>query len=784
MLIAQLGGLVCFFAGPNDNVEWDGVSHIAWQDRRPLCPINQEAFGVLFQAHKFDLTAARVRVDDGVTPVWIDAYYVYDRGPYAVWRADVPAAGSATLSYYIELTDGSDSDYYSISGMSDGTPADGGFVVNFTTLEHAPVGATPVSSGGTVFKVWAPNSTQAYVRGQFNGWGPGNPMTKVGDHHIAHVTNATDRQMYKYYFNPGAIWKPDARSKSINPTDNFNSHIENPFRYTWTSGDFATPALEDMIIYELHVGTFAGRNDPVASGAIPADYRDVAAHVDHLVELGVNAVELMPIMEFPADFSAGYNPVTQYAPEWVHGNPDDLKYLIDVLHQNGIAVLLDIVWNHFSPTDNYKWQYDGSQIYFDTPHVDTPWGAQADFDNARVREYYLDSMLYWLEEFRFDGFRMDATDYMNLFPQDAAGWSLMQAFNNVIDNRWANKVAIAEQLPDDAWVTRPTSLGGAGFDSQWHDAFTDNLRSEIFDAALGDPEMWRIVNIINGSGLYLSNSAVVNYLEAHDEAWPSSGGQRIVKTIDTTAPHDDVYAKGRVKLAQGLVMFAPGVPMILQGSEWLEDTGFGGGSGGGADRIDWAKKVTYANIFKYFQDIIATRKENGGLRANAPHQVSHVNESGNVIAFHRWDTGGNDLMVIANFSNSDYSNYQVGFPQAGRWYELINSQAAEYDGNGLGNFGHVDTNGGAYDGFGQSAFLTIPQMGVLVFRFNDAPGAPCPGDFDGDGQIGLTDLSIQLSNYGATSGAGPEDGDLDDDGDVDITDLSLLLALYGTMCPA
>ena len=113
--------------------------------------------------------------------------------------------------------------------------------------------------------------------------------------------------------------------------------------------------------------------------------------------------------------------------------------------------------------------------------------------------------------------------------------------------------------------------------------------------------MWKIRNIINGGGQYLEGRYVTNYLELHDEAWPSSGGQRIVKTIDTTFPHDDVWAKGRVKLAQGVVMTAPGIPAMLMGSEWLEDTDFGTDSG---NRIDWSKKTTYAPIFAYFSDLI------------------------------------------------------------------------------------------------------------------------------------------------------------------------------------
>lgn len=777
MILAQLAVLICLFSPSDNNVQWDGVSHISWEDCRPICPVDGESFEVRFQAYQFDITSARVMVNDGGVTGY-NAFWLEDHGPYAIWSATVPATASTTFSYYLELTDGTDTDYYSVSGMSDGPPTDGGFVVDFSTYCHAPLGATLVSGSGTVFRVWAPDPSSAFVPGQFNGWSTSaNPMTGDGDGWFARIGSADDRDMYKYFFQPGSIWKPDARAKSLNPSNNYNTHIEDRFRYAWVSSDFPTPAFEDMIIYELHVGTFAGRNDPIASGSIPATYLDVAAHVDHFVELGINVVGLMPITEFPWDFSAGYNPVTAWAPEWKYGTPDDLKCMIDVLHQNGIAVVLDIVWNHFSPTDNYLWEYDGSQIYFDDPAVDTPWGSQADFDRDQVRSYFLDSTYYWLEEFRVDGFRMDATEYMDSY--QGSGWSLMQAHNDRIDNRAINKISIAEQLPDDSWITRPTSAGGAGFDSQWHDAFTDNLRQEIIDCAYGDPEMWKIADIIDGSGAYLEYRYVVNYLELHDELWPSSGGQRIVKTIDPTYPHDDIYAKGRIKLAQGLVMFAPGIPMFHQGSEWLEYTDFGSGDESGADRINWALKTTYAPIFQYFCDICSVRKSNGALRANAEVNVFHTNESGNLIAFHRWDYAGNDIVVAANFSNSDYTGYQLGFPQNGIWYELINSQATDYDGNGMGNAGSVETTGGAYDGFAQSAYLTIPQMGLLVLRYDDPP---CPEDLNRNGQINLSDLAQLLGGYGTTSGASHADGDIDNDGDVDLSDLAQLLGAYGTTC--
>jgi len=752
-------------AAPDNNIEWNGISHVAWQDRRPLCPVDGESFDVLFQAFRLDLTSARVNVDDG-SAFTVEAVYDHDRGPYAVWRATIPATAASVLHYSIELTDGTDTDYYSVNGTSDGPPGDGGFVVNFNTLEHAPLGATMLPDGGAVFKVWAPAPTSAYARGQFNSWGLSNLMTGLGDYFIARVTNAAYRQMYKFYYEPGAIWKPDARARSLNPSDNYNSHLEDRFHYAWGDDAFQTPPFEEMVLYELHVGTFSGRNDAVGSGAIPGRYLDVAAHVDHLVELGINVVGLMPITEFPTDFSAGYNPVTAWAPEWKYGTPDELKTMIDVLHHNGIAVVLDIVWNHLSPTDNYLWNYDGTQIYFDSPAIDTPWGSQPDFDRPEVRDYFADSAQYWLEEFHIDGFRMDATDFMNSY--QGSGWGLMQRFNDDIDRRWADKIAIAEQLPDDAYVTRPTGLGGAGFDSQWHDAFVDNLRQEIIDAAVGDPEVWKIRNIVNGSGTYLSNTNVLNYFELHDECWPSSGGQRMVKTIDTTFPHDDVYAKGRTKLAQGIVMTAPGIPMILQGTEWLEDTQFGGGSAGGADRIDWSKKVTYANIFAYYRDLIAVRRSNCACRSDSGHQVIHENESGNVIAWQRYDLSGNILVIVANFSNTNYTNYNIDLPQGGTWYEILNSQAAEYDGNGWGNGGQVTAAGSSP----HTASMVIPQMGLLVLRHENPPGRD--SDLDGDGDRDLADYALFQQQFRQT-GCG-RSADLQENGRVDLADLGILVS--------
>ncbi len=703
-LIATLATTV----SADDDVQWNGISHVGWQDRRPICPVDGQAFDVRLAAYHFDLSAVNVIVDDG-SVASIPASYLEARGAYAIWSATIPATAASSLSYYFEVIDGTDVDYYSVTGMSDAPPVDGGFVLDFSTLSHAPVGATPLPEGGTVFRVWAPTRTSVHVRGEFNGWSTADLLPKVGEHFIGRVAAAVAGHAYKYFFN-GSVWNSDARARALDPSDNLNSIIVDPFGYAWVTNDFVTPALDDLIIYQLHVGTFAGRNDPMGATPFPSRYVDVAARAGHLGELGVTAVMLNPITEFPGDLSAGYNPITAWAPEWKYGSPDDFKAMVDALHAEGIAVLLDVVWNHFSFDDNYLWFYDGSQIYFDTPQVDTPWGAQADFDADEVRDYYAHSAHLWLDEYRVDGFRMDATAYMTIPPQEAAGWSLMQRLNDEVDNRWIDKIVIAEQLPDDPWITRPTSLGGAGFDSQYFDAFTDRLREELLDAAFGDPEMWKIRDIINGGGTYLDGSSVTTYLELHDEAWPTSGGGRIVKAIDPTFPHDDEYAKGRTKLAQGLVLFAPGVPAMLQGAEWLEDTDFGTDTG---NRIDWSKKTTYADVFRFFQDAIALRRSESAFRASAAWQVFHLNESGNVLAFRRFD-GEGAFVVVVNVSNTDFASYRVGVPSPGDWAERLNSEAATYGGDGPENPGTFASDAIPVDGFSQSVSIGLPSHGIVV----------------------------------------------------------------------
>jgi hypothetical protein len=185
----------------------------------------------------------------------------------------------------------------------------------------------------------------------------------------------------------------------------------------------------------------------------------------------------------------------------------------------------------------------------------------------------------------------------------------------------------------------------------------------------------------------------------------------MVKTIDTTAPHDDQYAKGRVKLAQGIVLTAPGIPAILQGSEWLEDNDFGTDAG---NRIDWSHKTTYAGIFDYFSDVIDLRTSHPALRADAGIEIFHVNDGANAIAFRRTDYAGNDVVVVANFSNTDFAAYRIGVPFDGAWNEVVNSQDPKYMGDGTVNQETIIPDAIASDGYSQSVEVALSKMALVI----------------------------------------------------------------------
>jgi 1,4-alpha-glucan branching enzyme len=580
------------------------------------------------------------------------------------------------------------------------------------------MGAMPYAEG-TTFRVWAPDADAVHVAGPFNAWSPGSaPLTAEGDGNWSldvRGLGAGDR--YKYVVDTGTQlnWRADPRSRQVTSSVG-DSVIVDPDAFAWT-GQFFTPQWNDTVHYEMHIGTF---ND--LPGGAPGSFGSALQRLDHLQSLGVNMIALMPINEFPGEFSWGYNPAHPFAPETAYGDVEDVKRFVQAAHDRGIGVTLDVLYNHLGPNDIPHWQFDGSfpgrsggNYFYDDFNAQTPWGnTRPDYGRGEVRQYIRDNALMWLEEFRMDGLRFDATAYIREGPGGDLpdGWSLMQWINNEVDAVQPWKLIIAEDMRLNEWVTKTTGAGGAGFDSQWDAGFVHPIRGAIITPNDSDRDMWSVRDVLYARYNTDAFERVV-YTESHDEV--ANGRSRVPEEI-WPGNASSWFSKKRSTLGAAIVMTAPGIPMLFQGQELLEDGYFTD-----TDPIDWSKAVTFAGIRDLYRDLISMRRNLGGFTQGLRGQhinVHHVNNGAKAIAYHRWDGGGpgDDVVVFANFGAASYPSYRVGVPRPGWWHLRFNSDASIYD-PAFGNHpsGGVQADAIPYDGMPYSVDLSVGPYTALVF---------------------------------------------------------------------
>jgi 1,4-alpha-glucan branching enzyme len=580
------------------------------------------------------------------------------------------------------------------------------------------MGATPYING-TTFRVWAPNASAVNVAGEFNNWS--DSMTALfsegNGHWSRDVDGALINDQYQYVIthNGTKLWRNDARAQDV--TNSVGNSVVADLAYTWQS-NFTMPPWNELVIYEMHIGTL---NDSPGGG--PGTFQSAIGRLDHIAGLGVNALKVMPVAEFAGDFSWGYNPAHPFAPESAYGSPRDMKQFVDAAHARGMAVILDVVYNHWGPSDLSLWNYDGPSlgnggIYFFTDwRRVTPWGdTRPDYGRGEVRTYIRDNALYWLNEYRIDGLRWDST--VNIRTQNNGsggdipeGWSLMQWVNNEIDAAAPWKISIAEDLQNNEWITRPTGAGGAGFDSQWDARFVHPIRAAIITSSDSNRNMYAVRDAITAS-YNGSHTQRVIYTESHDEV--NNGHSRVPEEI-WPGNAGSWASKKRSTLGAGIVFTSPGIPMIFQGQEILED-----GYWHDSDPIDWNKLNTYGGIRDMYRDMIRLRRNwynnTRGLRANNVN-VHHINNTNKVIGYHRWENGGpgDDVIIVANFSNQGFSSYNLGFPRAGTWYVRFNSDWNGYSSD-FGNWNSYNTtaNPGAKDGMGFNGNVGIGPYSLII----------------------------------------------------------------------
>ena len=647
------------------------------------------------------------------------------------------------------------------------------------------MGAYPYMQGsvpGVSFRVWAPNADSVHVTGSFNFWSPDNtPLCNEGGGiWSADVPFAQPGSQYKFVIRNGSeqLFKNDARAFDLTSSVG-TSVVWDSEGYIWETNDFEAPDFDEMVIYEMHLGTFGTVPGQPGTGTI----EQTTLYLDYLQNLGINAIELMPFHEFPGDVSWGYNPSHVYSIESAYGSPDDLKRFIDEAHGRGIAVIGDLVFSHIGPNDMDLWQYDGAEsndsggIYFysdDRAH--TPWGdTRPDFNEPNVRDWIRDNVTHWLGTFRMDGIRMDGTKYVRMSDPPngelAEGWSLLQDINDDVNASFPGRIMIAEDLDANPWLTRDTGAGGAGFDSQWDSMFYHPIRHAVETPNDADRSMYAVRDAI-GFNYNGDPTQRIVYTESHDEV--ANGRARVPEEIDP-GNATSYYAKKRSTLAAGVVFSTPGIPMIFQGQEFLEDEYF-------RDEVplDWERLETFAGIRDLYARLIELRRNltnsTKGLKGFGLN-VHHLNDSAKMLAYHRWYEGGigDDVVVIANFANTTWTNYRIGMPESGAWHCLFNSDDQAFD-SSFGDYGSevVLTQNLGWDGMADSAVIQIAPYSIMIFSQSDdsEPKEELIGDYNDDGMVTGFDLSLLLATWGTSSDL----YDLDGDGFVSGSDLARLLA--------
>ncbi len=653
------------------------------------------------------------------------------------------------------------------------------------------VGAIPYFSplpAGTTFRVWAPNASAVRVAGSFNGWNAtSHPLVNEGNGYWSNDINYVYAgTQYKYVITNASLtlWKNDARARQLTNSAG-NSVVYSPVAYQWQNPNFQISSWNELVIYEMHIGTFG----QTPKGTVPANFDQAKAKLDQLQDLGVNAIQVMPFCEFPQGVSWGYNGAHPWAVESAYGTPTDLKEFVDAAHSRGIAVLGDLVFNHIGPNDVDLWQYDGWNqnsgggiYFFQDSRAVTPWGnTRPDYSRNEVRSYLRDNVMYWLEDFHLDGQRMDGTKYIRKVdqfgPDIPEGWTLLQSINDSMNATQGGKISICEDLDNNAWLTKSTGAGGAGFDAQWDAQFYWPVRTNLISANDSDRDMYAIKNAVlanyNGDAFQR-----VVYTESHDEI--ANGQSRMPEAI-WPGNAASWYSKKRSTLGAAVVMTSPGIPMIFQGQEFLEDGYFQD-----TDPLDWSKGTTFAGIRALYKDLIALRKNTAGLTRGLSGQntnVFHVNNSLKTLAYHRWMNGGqrDDTVVVMNFSNTPRIGYRIGMPRDGQWKVRFNSDWNGYD-SGFANTGAFDIDASyatPWDGLAASAVFDIGPYTCLIFSQGDAPPVGNPADINSDGAVNGADLALLLGAWGQTGGS----ADVNDNGIVDAADLAALLAQWGWTAP-
>lgn len=440
-------------------------------------------------------------------------------------------------------------------------------------LEKLELGAVYLGDGRCRFCVWAPRVTEVQVKvlapRPFTA-----PLARGGrGYHWGNVNGVAPGSLYLYVLD-GEKERPDPASRLQPEGVHGPSQVVERGAFPWTDRCWLGPALEQLVFYELHVGTYAPRGT----------FEAIIPHLDDLSALGVTALELMPVAQFPGGRNWGYDGVYPFAVQNSYGGPDGLKRLVDACHGRGLAVFLDVVYNHLGPEGNYLGDFGP---YF-TDRYRTPWGHAFNFDGPdsdEVRRFFLENALQWIKDFHIDGLRLDAVHAI----VDQAALPFLDELAGVVHEeaeRLGRRVfVIAESDLNNPRLIQPRELGGYGLDGQWNDDYHHALHSLLTEERNGYYQDFGALGQLakafqNGyvyTGQYSSfrrrrhgcpsprrASGFVVYAQNHDQVGNRARGERLSTLISFAG----------LKLAAAVVILGPFLPLLFMGEEYGETTPF------------------------------------------------------------------------------------------------------------------------------------------------------------------------------------------------------------------
>lgn len=592
---------------------------------------------------------------------------------------------------------------------------------------------------GVNFVVWAPNATRVSVIGNFNSWdGRYHPMnvhayTGIWELFIPRIG---EHEIYKYEIRTanGALRikaDPIGFASELRPSN--ASKVHRIGQYKWHDKEWMArrekqaPYDKPMAIYEVHLGSWKRKAE---ENNRPLNYRELADELaDYVKDMGYTHIELMPVAEHPYDGSWGYQVTGYFAPTSRYGAPDDFKYFVDHMHANGIGVIVDWVPAHFPRDDFALRRFDGTALYeHDDPRLGEhpDWGTLIfNYGRYEVTNFLIANAIFWLDEYHVDGLRVDAVASMLYldYSREEGQWlpnkyggrenleaiEFLKKLNESVYAQFPNVLMVAEESTSWPSVSRPTYLGGLGFNLKWNMGWMNDFLEYIEH----DPIHRKFHhNKVTFSMWYAFTENFVLVL-SHDEVVHGKA------SLLSKMPGDRWQMFANLKLTYGFMYGHPGKKLLFMGGEfgqwreWSEK-----------ESLDWhlLDYPDHRNLQKYVRDLNHVYRQNPSLweldfTPEGFQWIDFQDADSSILVLMRKAKDPEDFTIILyNFTPVPRHNYMIGVPVPGFYREALNSDAEVYGGSNLGNKGGVEATDAPYHQFDHSIAVTVPPLAVVMFQ--------------------------------------------------------------------